>query len=182
MLSWLCLATSSSARFGAVSPIYLCERFCTLSSDGLVCGIAADANPYHSHYTYCQNSIHRKQSQPGPNYDHDYNLHSRDSAAVYVGRCSVGLHTAALAVLATSCRDRNELRDTHSSHQGLVCSSVGPVKITKHRARTVDRSSDTNPLSNIASLSAGNYPTTRRSAGPRLRSAARRIAVLQGVG
>src|SRR6516165_7374289 len=101
LLSWLCLATSSSARFGAVSPIYLCERFCTLSSDGLVCGIAADANPYHSHYTYCQNSIHRKQSQPGPNYDHDYNLHSRDSAAVYVGRCSVGLHTAALAVLAT---------------------------------------------------------------------------------
>src|SRR6516162_8364290 len=31
LLSWLCLATSSSARFGAVSPIYLCERFCTLS-------------------------------------------------------------------------------------------------------------------------------------------------------
>src|SRR5690349_9370881 len=30
-LSWLRLATSSSARFGAASPTYLCERFPTLS-------------------------------------------------------------------------------------------------------------------------------------------------------
>jgi len=30
-LSWLRLATSSSARFGAASPTQFCERFCTLS-------------------------------------------------------------------------------------------------------------------------------------------------------
>jgi hypothetical protein len=30
-LTWLRLATSKSARFGAASPTYLCERFCTLS-------------------------------------------------------------------------------------------------------------------------------------------------------
>src|SRR5262245_24340221 len=31
LLSWLCLATSSSARFGAASPTQLCETFCTSS-------------------------------------------------------------------------------------------------------------------------------------------------------
>src|SRR5262245_40204569 len=30
-LTWLRLATSKSARFGAASPTYLCERFCTSS-------------------------------------------------------------------------------------------------------------------------------------------------------
>jgi hypothetical protein len=32
-LSWLRLATSSSARFGAAGPTQLCERFCTSSRD-----------------------------------------------------------------------------------------------------------------------------------------------------
>ena len=31
LLSWLRLATTSSARFGAASPTQLCERFCTSS-------------------------------------------------------------------------------------------------------------------------------------------------------
>src|SRR5262249_60427091 len=35
-LSWLRLATSSSARFGAASPTQLCERFTTSSSCSLV--------------------------------------------------------------------------------------------------------------------------------------------------
>jgi CBS-domain-containing membrane protein len=33
LLSWLRLATTSSARFGAASPTYLCERFCTSSEE-----------------------------------------------------------------------------------------------------------------------------------------------------
>src|SRR5262245_29828370 len=34
LLSWLRLATSSSARFGAASPTQLCETFCTSSDRG----------------------------------------------------------------------------------------------------------------------------------------------------
>src|SRR5438067_7302237 len=36
-LTWLRLATSKSARFGAASPTYLCERFCTSSGLGRAC-------------------------------------------------------------------------------------------------------------------------------------------------
>src|SRR5262249_21730703 len=32
-LAWLGFATSSSARFGAASPIYFCVRFCTSTTD-----------------------------------------------------------------------------------------------------------------------------------------------------
>ena len=39
MLSWLRLATSSSARFGAASPTYLCEKFCTSSTEEQIIGI-----------------------------------------------------------------------------------------------------------------------------------------------
>src|SRR5438067_1819075 len=35
-LTWLRLATSKSARFGAASPTYLCERFCTSSSEDAI--------------------------------------------------------------------------------------------------------------------------------------------------
>jgi hypothetical protein len=37
LLAWLRFATSSSARFGAASPTYLCERSCTSSTDITLC-------------------------------------------------------------------------------------------------------------------------------------------------
>ena len=42
LLTWLRLATSSSAKFGAASPTYLCEEFRTSS------GVRALPRPMHS--------------------------------------------------------------------------------------------------------------------------------------
>src|SRR5262245_36611278 len=86
LLSWLCLATSSSARFGAASPTQLCETFCTSSDCGrckLMC------SPESTSY---RRSVLRSAKERSP-------LHSSTNCA----RCSrAGTSKGSLVIKADS--------------------------------------------------------------------------------